>query len=806
MTVRDELKVKVEDLKNCCSLDGYNFDTTKELDEIEGIIGQERAKEALKVGLEIKRKGFNTYLAGQWGTGRTTFVNEVTKKIAEKEAIPPDYIYANDFKNSNHTIAIRVKAGKAKGLIEKVYQTISFLRKEIENHFISKEYENAKKQILIKYKDESQRLLEELNEIGLIYNFQFKQSEKGIVSIPLLDGEPMSEEEYNNLSDEEYSEMKENSEKLQVESADLFNEMREIEKRYRENIKEVNKSVGRRIVSYNFLELRNEYSENKSVIDYLRLLEDDIVEHINEFINKKSDNIDASMMLFKPQNKEKFFDRYKLNLLVDNSELTSAPVVFETNPTYQNLLGSIEFTVEMGVKKTDFRHIKSGALHRANGGYLIILAKDILSNPFAWKGLKRVLLDEKITIESMSSSYSIFSASTIRPEPIPLDVKVIIIGTPRLYHLLANYDEEFGKLFKIRADFDLENVRNDKNILKMAQYMAKFSKDNRLRHLEKCAVAKLIDHSSRLVSNKKKLSARMKKISDILIEADSIASKEKADFINEKHIQKTLDRRERRDNRYEELILEYFEDGTYLLDVKGKKVGEINGLAVISTGQHSFGKPNKITVSTFKGEAGIVNIEREIRTSGSVHDKGVLILEGYLGYKFAQDKPLAFTASIVFEQLYGGIEGDSASSTELYGILSSLSGKPITQSIAVTGSVNQRGEIQPIGGINEKIEGFYKICKLKGLNGKQGVMMPIQNVKNLTLKDEIVEAVKKGDFSIYAIDHIDQGIEILTGVKAGSRDSEGNFPEGTINYLVDKKLVELGKSNKDEKDKKEAKE
>ena len=798
MTIKDELQLKPEELKKCCSLDAYTFETTKDLESMVGIIGQDRAREALDVGLNIKKKGFNIFVAGQWGSGRTTFVNEYAKSIAKNEPVPEDIVYAKDFQNFHNTIAIRLNAGRAKDLIDKVYETISFLRKEIQNHFISKEYENAKKQILIEHKKETKEVLEELNKIGALYDFEFKQSEKGIVSIPLSDGEPMSEEEYNNLTDEEYEEMKENSEKLQVESADLFNQIRNIEKDYRDSIDDLNKSMGERIVKYNFLELRNEYSENNSVIKYLDALQEDIVKHINEFINNDNDVKDNPMMLFKNKDSERFFDRYKLNLFVDNSELKNAPVVFETNPTFQNLLGSIEFTVEMGVKKTDFRYIKNGALHRANGGYLIVLAKDILSNPFAWRGLKRALLDEEITIESMSSSYSVFSASSIKPEPIALDLKVIVIGTPRIYHILANYDEEFGKLFKIRSDFDQQNDRNDKNILKMAEFISKYCRENELRHLEKDAVAHLIDYSSRMVANKKKLTAHLKTISDIIVEADTIANREKTDFINSEHIEKTLNRRERRDNKYEEAILELFEDGTYLLDVSGKKVGEINGLAVLSTGQHSFGKPNKITVSTYKGKAGIINIEREVRKSGSVHDKGVLILEGYLGYKFAQDKPLAFTASIVFEQLYGGIEGDSASSTELYAILSSVAGVVINQSIAVTGSVNQRGEIQPIGGINEKIEGFYKICKLKGLTGNQGVMMPIQNVKNLTLKDEVIEAVRDGMFSIYAISHIDEGIEILTGIPAGELEEDGQYPEGTINYLVNEKLIELGSDDTNE--------
>lgn len=806
--MKDKTMVNVEKLKRCCDLDDLNFETTKELEELNDIIGQDRAKEALDIGLDIGKKGFNVYVAGTWGSGRSTFAKRVTEKIASKQSPPDDYIYGSDFEDSHNSVVIKVENGKGKKFIEQIYETIAFLRKEIEDYFVSKEYENAKKEIYVEYKNKTKEILEQLNEIGNVYDFKFKQTEKGIVSIPLMDDEPMSEDEYNSLSDQEYVEMKEKSEKLQVETADYFNKIRSLEKEYRENIKELNKSMGRRIVSFNLMELRNEYTDNKSVIKYLDSLEEDIVEHISKFINdnnnKKSQ--DNPLMMFRGKDSEKFFKRYKLNLFVDNSELDSAPVIFETNPTYQNLIGTIEYTVEMGVKKTDFRHIKNGALHRANGGYLIVLAKDILANPFAWKGLKRAMLDEKVTIESMHSTYSAFSASTIKPEPIDIDLKVIVIGEPRIYHLLSAYDEEFGKLFKIRAEFDYETDRSKENILKMSQFIGSYCRDNKLRHLTKDGVGKIIDYSTRLVSDKNKLSARLKSITEILVEANTISKKDGLDFINKESIEKTIKRKEYRDNRYEEKILELFDEGTYLINVSGEKVGEINGLAVISTGQYSFGKPNKITVSTFKGKKGIVNIEREVRSSGKIHDKGILILSGYLGHKFAKDKTLAFTASVVFEQLYGGIEGDSASSTELYAILSSLANVPINQSIAVTGSVNQRGEIQPIGGINEKIEGFYKICKMKGLNGEQGVMMPIQNVKNLVLKDEVIEAVKNEKFYIYAIEHIDQGIEILTGKKAGEKDEDGNFPKESINYLVNERLAELSKNGDDEEGESESKE
>lgn len=787
----EELRLRPEQLTNLCDQSCFDFETTEELTPIRGIIGQNRAQKALEFGLAVKKHGYNIYVAGNWGSGRNGFVKMLAEEEAIKKEAPHDYLYVNNFKNYHSPIALKIRSGEGKGFIKAVERSISFLKKEVGTVFTSRDYENAKAVMMNEYNAQSQEIINQLNDIGRSYGFIFSQSEKGLVSIPLKEGKPMNEEEYRGISDEEYEQLKQNSNRLSLETVDLFNLLRHEEENYRNKVKNLDEQMGRRVVSFHLLNIRERYKENEDIKKYLDFLVDDIVEHIDHFkTNEEEEQPQNPLMMFNPKNKEAFFDRYRINLFVDNSELATAPVVFESNPTYQNLLGSIEYRNEMGVMKTDFTMIKPGALHAANGGYLILLAKDLLTYPYAWKSLKRSLLDESITIEARPTSGA-FVSSTIKPQPIPLTTKVIIIGDAYTYSLLYQYDEEFRKLFKIKADFDSTINRSHENIEKFARYIATKCERDHLKHFSKTAVAKLIEYGTRLADDQKKLSAHLRTIGDVITESDYWATYYGETLVTEDHVKKALLDRDYRANRYEEVVLEMFADGTYLIDVDGDKVGEINGLAVTGSGQYQFGKPSKITVSTYKGRAGIVNIEREARTSGSLHDKGVMILTGFLGHKFAQDKPLALTASIVFEQLYSGVDGDSASSTELYAILSSLSGIPIKQGIAVTGSVNQRGYVQPIGGVNEKIEGFYKVCKMKGLTGEQGVMIPHQNIKNLMLDEEIIQAVKDGQFHIYAVETIDQGIQVLTGKEAGERNKRGNFPRGTLYYLVDKRLKQL---------------
>lgn len=791
----DKLKLKPEQLYNRCDPSLLSFETTEELSPIRGIIGQERAKKSMTFGLGVTKKGYNIYVSGQWGTGRNSFVNMLTEEQAIKRPAPSDWLYVNNFKDTYHPIAIRVENGQGKNIIKQIERAIRFLRRGIVEIFSSRDYENAKQKLIEAYNEQSNTIVERLNEIGKKYGFMFSLSEKGIVSIPLKDGKPMNEEDYHNISQKDYEVLMSNSQKLSLETIDLFNKLRMEEENLRTHLKSLDEQMVRHLVKFHLEGIKEKNKNNEEIRRYIDMLEDDIVENLEFFKEEEEEEEENNPLAIFAANKnpESFFERYRINLFVDNSEVKHAPVVFESNPTYYNLAGSIEYQNEMGVMKTDFTMIKPGALHLANGGYLILLAKDILSNPYSWKSLKRSLLDEAVTIDSRASFAGALVSQTIRPEPIPIDVKVIIIGDYYTYSVLNAYDEEFQKLFKVMVDFDEEMERTRENIDQFSRFVSTKCQMEGLSHFTSEAVALLVEHATRLSDDQSKLTAHLKTIGDIIIEADAWSSYYKENFVTREHVQKALDERRVRANKYEENTLSLYKEGVYLMDVDGFKIGEINGLAVVGAGQYSFGKPSKITVSTYQGRQGIINIEREARTSGKIHDKGVMILTGFLGRMFAQDKPLALTASIVFEQLYSGVDGDSASSTELYALLSDLSGVPINQAIAVTGSVNQRGIIQPIGGVNEKIEGYYNVCKIKGLNNEQGVMIPIQNVKNLMLSEEIVDAVRKGTFHIWAISNVDEGLEILTGRKPGKRTSAGNFEKGTIYHLVDERLKLLAK-------------
>ncbi|MDK2865987.1 MAG: hypothetical protein PWP38_302 [Clostridiales bacterium] len=793
----NHLKLKPEQLSNRCDPKQFTFVTTEELPPMRGIIGQERAKQALRFGLNVTQKGYNIYVSGQWGTGRNSFVNMLAEEQAIKMPAPSDWLYVNNFKDTYHPLAIKIAHGQGKVFIKYVDRAIRFLRKGILEVFSSRDYENARQKLIEDYNVSTNEIIANLNDVAQNYNFMFTMTEKGIMSIPLQDGKPLNEEQYKSLSKEAYDAIVANSQRLNLETIDYFNKLRIEEDNLRIKMKSLDEQMVRHLVRFHLDAIRDKYKENEDVKQYLQLLEEDIVENLDNFKQEEPETDEQNplaMLAVGSHNPEAFFERYRINLFVDNAELKSAPVVFESNPTYFNLAGSIEYQNEMGVMKTDYTMIRPGALHKANGGYLILLAKDILSNPYAWKSLKRSLLDEAVAIDSRISFSGALISQTIRPQPIPIDVKVIVIGDYYTYSVLSAYDEEFQKLFKVMADFDEEMSRNNENIEKFTRFISTKCQMENLGHFTPDAVALLVEHATRLADDQSKLTAHLKTLGDIIIESDAWAKYYKHDTVGVEYVKKALAERKHRADKFEENTMSFFEEGTYLLDVEGYKVGEINGLAVVGAGQYSFGKPSKITVSTYQGRQGIINIEREARTSGKIHDKGVMILTGYLGKMFAQDKPLALTASIVFEQLYSGVDGDSASSTELYALLSDLSGIPINQAIAVTGSVNQRGYIQPIGGINEKIEGYFKVCKMKGLNGEQGVIMPHQNVKNLMLDQEIVDAVSQGKFHIWAISHVDEGIEILTGRKAGKRTKSGGFERGSIYAYVDKRLKALAMS------------
>ncbi|SCG83898.1 peptidase S16, lon-like protein [Proteiniborus sp. DW1] len=788
--MRDNYKVPLFRLKRRSDLSKFDFITTEQISMCKDIIGQERGIKALKFGLSIKKKGYNVFVTGITGTGRNSHSYSIAKNFADKRDTPSDWCYVYNFKKPENPIAIRLKPGEGTIFKKKMKELMEKLEIEIPKSFGSKGHEDKKSEVLHHYQKKIEDIIEELNIMAKEHNFVFKQTEKGLLSIPLIDGRPMKESEMENLSEEEIGEVRKNSRQLISKAFDVVKKIRQIEEELKSKIEKLNEETACEVVDFYSAHLETYFSENKAVVDYLNEVKESIIDNIEEFIDEE-ETTELHAILNRGNKSEDFFIKYEVNLFIDKSNNSGAPVIREANPTYYNLLGKIEHVNELGMLKTDHTKIRPGAIHEANGGYLIIQAKDILTNPGAWEGLKRALITEEAKIENIGKESIL--PETIMPEPIPLDLKVIIIGDSYTYQLLYIYDDDFKKMFRIRADFDIEMDRSEENIKKIISFIAQHCSEEGLKPFHKGAIERILEYGSRLAEHQNKLTTRFNEIVEIMYEADAWADQDGSCIVLREHVDKAIDEKVYRNNKFEEKIQELIAEGTILINILGHKVGEINGLSVMGSGQYSFGRPNKITVTTYAGKDGIINIEREVNISGSSHDKGVMILSGYLGEKFATKHPLSLSASITFEQSYGIIDGDSASSTELYALLSSLSDIPINQGIAVTGSVNQKGMIQPIGGVNEKIEGYFKICKLKGLTGEQGVIIPHQNIDNLMLSDEVIEAVNDGNFSIYAIKTIDEGIEILTGIKLGKRDENGNFEEGTISYLVQKKLDRYAK-------------
>lgn len=789
--MQESYKVPLSRLKRKYDLTKFDFATTRQIKMSKDIIGQERGIKALNFGLSIKKKGYNIFVSGIPGTGRNSHSYSIAKSFAETRNTPDDWCYVYNFKKPENPIAIRLKPGGGIIFKKKMKDFMDKLKIEIPKSFSSKEYEDKKSEVYHYYQKKIEEIIDELNHMAKEYNFIFKQTEKGLLSIPLIEGRPMKESEIENLSEEEIVDIRKNSTQLISKAFDIVKKIRQIEEELRLKMKKLNEETAFEVVNFYSTRIESLFIENKAVINYINEVNQSIVENIDKFIEEEETN-ELQVLLNRGKKNEEFFTRYEINLFIDKSNKEGAPVIKETNPTYYNLLGKIEHVNELGMLKTDHTRIRPGAIHEANGGYLIIQARDILTSPGAWEGLKRALITEEARIENIGKESIL--PETITPEPIPLDLKVIIIGDNYTYQLLYVYDDDFKKLFRIRADFDIEMDRNEDNVRKLVSFIAHHCNEEGLKPFHSEAIGRMLEHGSRLAEHQNKLTTRFNEMVEIMYEADAWADYEGSSIVLEKHVNKAIDEKIYRNNKYEEKLQELIAEGTILINTSGYKVGEINGLSVMGSGQYSFGRPNKITVTTYAGKEGIINIEREVNISGSSHDKGVMILSGYLGEKFATKHPLSLSARITFEQSYGIIDGDSASSTELYALLSSLSNLPINQGIAVTGSVNQKGMIQPIGGVNEKIEGYFNICKLKGLTGEEGVIIPYQNIDNLMLNDEVIEAVKERKFSIYAIKTIDEGIEILTGVRAGKRDENGNFEEGTVSYLVQQKLDSYAKN------------
>jgi len=743
----EKFKVPVEKLKKVCNINSFSFKTTEEIPPLEGIIGQERAKKALEFGLKIKSNGYNIYVSGVSGTGRTTSVEQAIKKLAESQPVPDDWVYVYNFTNPDTPKALRFPPGKANIFKKDMDSLINDLKLEIPKVFEGEVYLEHKNQILKEFQNKRNALLDQLEESAKRAGFQIKQTPSGILFIPTVEGKPLSEEEMEQLTEEAKEEIRKKQELLYEQLDEILRQIRQFEKDTKQKLSQLEKDTAKYILTPKIEELKEKYIKQKEVIEYLEEVEKDIVENVDEFKEKKEVEILPGLKL--PEKEPSLF-KYKVNVLIDNSKTKGAPVVKETNPTCYNLCGRIEYRPQFGAMVTDFTMIKPGALHKANGGYLILQVLDVLKNYFSWETLKRALKNKQIIIEDLNEQFRLINTPTLRPEPIPLETKVILIGQPIFYYLLFHYDEDMKKLFKVKADFSTLMDRDKQGLKDYASFISKICREEGLKHFDKSAVARIIEYGSRKVEDQTKLTTRFIEIADIIRESNFWAETENSEIVTEKHVKKALDEKIYRSNLIEKRIEELIKEGTIMVDVDGEKVGQINGLSVITLGDYSFGKPSRITATISIGRDGVINIDREVKLAGTIHNKGFLIINNYLKEKFGKNKAITFSGSICFEQLYEEIEGDSASSTELYLLLSALSGLPIKQGIAVTGSVNQKGEVQPIGGVNEKIEGFYYTCKSMGLTGKQGVIIPERNIKNLMLNDEVIEAVKKGKFHIYA--------------------------------------------------------
>ena len=778
-------------LKAVCDPKIFKFKSTEELTGTHEVVyGQERGIKALEFGVQVDAKGYNLFVEGPSGVGKTIYTRNYLQKISKKKKAPQDWCYIYNFDNPNEPIAVSFPAGQGKVFQKTMSDFVKDIKLDIKRTFDNEDFEKEKKLIKQEYEEKRTVLLEKLNEQSIKHGFTVKSAQNGIYMMPVINGKTIAEEEFDKLDEKIKKEFEDKSNIVQEQIYAAISEIKLIEKEADRKIEEWQSNIALLTINLHINAIKANYKRNKKVNKYLDNIKADILKHISCFVNDgKPDPKQAQtpqMMQKAEQNKP--WLNYKVNLFVDNSELQGAPVIMDSNYSYHNIFGRLEYENHFGALKTDFTMLKPGLLHQANGGYIIFQAKDLVSNPACYEGLKKALNVKQLNIENTVDQRTSMVLVSLKPEPIPLDVKVILVGDANVYYTLLSLDEDFRKLFKIKVEFEEDAPRTEENIMMLAEFISGYCKREEILELDNEAMAKIVEFSSSLADDKNKISTRFNEMSQIVAEASTWAKLEKNKIITKEFIQKALDERVERIKKYDSKYLEMIKENTLLISTDGSEVGQINGLTVMTIGDYSFGKPSKITVNTYLGKNGIIDIEREIEQSGSSHSKGVLILEGYLGQTFAQEFPLSLNASICFEQLYGGVDGDSASSTELYALLSSLSGIPIDQSIAVTGSVNQKGQIQPIGGINEKIEGFYQICKMRGFNKRHGVIIPVQNVKNLHLSDELIADVKKGNFHIYAIETIDEGIEILTGVPAGKQNKFGKFAAGSINALVYDKL------------------
>lgn len=785
------MKLSPSDLYNKCAPDQFSFVTTDDVTMPVGTIGQERALKSLDFGLEVDSQGFNIFALGETGTGKMTTLMTMLNEKASHEKVPDDWCYVHNFKNPDVPIAIPLDPGRGHVFHKDMDDFVKAIRLDISKAFESKEYEKQRSKIMEEFQQKQNELFSKLEQEAREKGFSIKRGVAGILIVPLKkDGEePLTPDEFAKLDEKTKKEMEKTGKSLQERLNEVFRAVRDTEKFVHEMLSKLEKAIAYDALHPHIENLKAKYKGNDKVQAFLDDAREDILTHLDEF--KTTEEQPSPLPFMKMPKQEPSFVRFTVNLIVDNSQTKGAPIVFESNPTYLNLFGRIENKLLYGMATTDFTMIRAGSVHRANGGYLVIDALDLLRNTFSYEALKRAIKNREIRIEDVLEQYRMISIAGMKPDAIPLNTKVILKGNPNLYYLLHNLDPEYGQLFKVKADFDSRMARTDENIQKYAAFIASCQKEERLLPVDRSGVAAMVEFGSRMADQQDKLSTRFSSIADLTRESHYWAKKDGASFIRADHVKQAIDEKVFRVNRIEERLREATLEDTLIVDTAGAKAGQINGLAVMDMGDYMFGKPSRITTRTYVGKAGIVNIERETKMSGKIHDKAIFIIASFLGSRYGAKKPISLTASITFEQLYDGIEGDSATCAEVYALLSSISGVPIKQGFAVTGSMDQNGDVQPIGGVNQKLEGFFDLCKSRGLDGSHGAIIPKRNVKNLMLKQEVVDAVNDGKFAIYAIERVEEGLEILTGMTVGEMQPDGSYPENTLNSLVVKRLTEL---------------
>lgn len=786
--------VPVNKLRRECDPRGLKFKTTADVEPLNETIGQDRAVSAMDFGLSIEAPGFNVFVSGMPGTGRSTELRMQVERIAAKRPAPRDWCYVFNFSEPTRPRALSLPPDRGHQLGHDIDAMIAIVRREVPKAFDSDEYAQRRDQVNREMQSQRERMFEALQKEADSRGLAVNAGPMGITTVPVVEGKPITKEQYDALSDDERHALQARTAELDSIIAQMAPQLRRLDRSATELLAGLDAQVMTGIALPLLDEIKREYGSDAEVAEHIDRLGADILENVDAFRGgEASPQLVELPGVVAAQARDAVFDRYKVNVVITHLADDRAPVVFETNPSYYQMFGRMDYRTSFGAMVTDHTMIKPGALHRANGGFLVVQALDVLTQPLVWQTLKRALSTGCIRLENIGEQVSIIPSATLSPEPIPLNVKVAMIGTARTFQLLQNGDEDFRKLFKTRADFTTDVERNPANIQSYARFVARQVQLLGMRPFDAAAVARVVEESSRMVANQEKLSLRMMDIVDLLIEADYWACDRRSKRVKAEHVDQAIEQKDYRSSLIEDRVQEFIENGTIKVDVDGAVVGQVNGLSVYSLGDYSFGRPSRITARVSLGRGQVVNIEREVQKSGSSHSKGFLILNGYINGKFAHRQPLSFAASIAFEQVYDEIDGDSASSTELYALLSAITDVPLKQGIAVTGSVNQLGEVQAIGGANEKIEGFYAVCKARGLTGDQGVMIPYDNLRNLMLKPEIVDAVTRGDFRIYAVSTIEQGIEILTGLPAGKIRKDGTYAEGTVFRKVTNALESMTK-------------